>query len=113
MSISIDVKMYHPRETAERICNSDQVGLFLAETCARHMMPYVPMDTGVLSQTYTTDPFKVTYTSIYAHYQYEGTNFNFSKEQHPLATSHWDKAMIVAKRGTIAQEVTDYLRRLG
>lgn len=87
--------------------------MFLAETCAKEMNPYVPMDTGMLSQNYITEPFKVTYTSVYAHRQFNGDGFNFSKEMHPLATSHWDKAMVSAKKTKIAKEVTDYIKQYG
>lgn len=84
----------------------------MAETCARYMNPYVPMVTGALAQTYTTESWKVTYEAPYAHKQFEG-NFEHSKEQHHLATSHWDKATSNAKGKQIAKEMTDYFRRLG
>ena len=72
----------------------------VAESAARYMNPFVPMRDGFLSQNYETgadlDGGFVKYTSPYAHRQYNGTDFNFSKEQHPLATHHWDKAMLVS-----------------
>lgn len=89
---------------------SDKTGLFTAETCARYMNPYVPMVTGMLSQTYTTKPFEVTYEMPYAHRQFEG-EWEHSKEQHPLATSRWDRATQNAKSIEIAKEVTDFIAK--
>lgn len=75
--------------------------LVIANSCARYMNEFVPMQTGVLSQNYETGADAiggyVRYNSPYAHYQYSGEGFDFSKEQHPLATHHWDQAMMLAK----------------
>lgn len=74
--------------------------IYVAERAAAYMNPFVPMRKGVLSQNYVTGVDDrggfVKYTSPYAHYQYNGVGFDFSKEQHPLATHHWDKAMYQA-----------------
>lgn len=87
----------------------------MAETSARYMNPFVPMKSGILSQDYTTsaDALKgyVTYTSPYAHRQYNGTDFNFSKEHHPLATHHWDKAMLIAKGTQLSIEANKIRKR--
>ena len=121
--------------------DNNQVGLFTAETCAKHMNPYVPKDSGTLSQNYTTKPWKVTYTSPYAHYQYVGVvygpsypifengtvvgfyspkgkkkhptekSIKYSKKQHPLATSKWDKAAKASKGNVIAREIENFIKR--
>ena len=100
-----------------------QLNLFIAQTAAKLMNPYVPMDSGALSQNYrieaTEKENKIIYSSPYAHYQYygelmlakngstwakrgerkyySGRRLNYSKQMHPLATDHWDKAMMNAK----------------
>ena len=93
-----------------------KVNLFTAETCARYMNPFVPMESGILSEKFDTyadeESEYVEYNQLYAHYQYTGTNFNYSKEQHPLATSYWDKAMWLAKKGQVTSEVNAYRKRL-
>lgn len=93
-----------------------KVNLFTAETCARHMNPFVPMESGVLSQTFLTradnESGYVEYVQPYAHYQYVGEDLNHSKEMHPLATSYWDKAMWIAKKGQVTSEVNAYRKRL-
>ena len=80
------------------------------------MNPFVPMESGMLSQTFLTSADTntgyVEYIQPYAHYQYVGEDLNHSKEMHPLATSYWDKAMWIAKKGQVAKEVDAYRKRL-
>ena len=108
--MAIKIKMSNPDRTMDRIL-SDEVGIFTAETCARYMNPYVPMRTGALSQTYTTEPYEVTYEQPYAHYQYTGDGFNFNKELHPLAQAHWDRPVQDNYTKVIAREITKFIRR--
>lgn len=63
----------------------------------QQIAPYVPMQTGALMDNTTVDETGITYNSPYAKRQYEGDDFNFSKEKHPLATAHWDKAAMASK----------------
>ena len=71
----------------------------LAETSARYMNKYVPFRDGYLSQNYETgwdsNGGFVKYTQPYANPQYYREDFIHSKEQHPLATAYWDKAMMI------------------
>lgn len=91
---------------------NQKLNLFMAQECMRLMNPFVPMDTGALSQTVetkaTNESGVVHYTVPYAHKQYNGTSFNFSKEKHPLATHHWDKAMLIAKKSQLVNTVEKY-----
>ena len=91
---------------------NQKFNLFMAQECMRLMNPFVPMDTGVLSQTVETKADGkrgiVHYTVPYAHRQYNGTSFNFSKEKHPLATHHWDKAMLTAKKTQLIKTLEKY-----
>lgn len=83
--------------------------IYQAQSLERYMNPFVPMQTGILSQTTSISADSlagyVTYNSVYASRQYHGTGFNFSTEQHPLATSEWDKAMITLKGVQYVQEL--------
>lgn len=112
MSVTIHVNINNPALTAKRIANNNQVGIFTAETWARYFNPYVPMRDGFLSQGYNTEPFKVIYNQPYAHKMHEGDNFNFSHEQHPLATSHWEKPAFSANKNKVANEITEFIKRL-
>lgn len=40
-----------------------------------------------------------------------GRKLNYSKFRHPLATSHWDRAMLSARRGDLAAAIQNYVRR--
>jgi hypothetical protein len=106
------------------------------------MTPYVPVRNGVLSQNvriYVKDGCGVVhYISPYAHYQYEGVLYVSSRNgsawaqlgeykikaepekalshegsRHPLATSHWDKAMFAARGEQLQAAYQNYLRRGG
>ena len=109
--MKIEFKLSDKEKTLARF-HSDEIGLFVAETCARYMDKYVPKVTGMLAQNYHTEPFKVNYDVVYARRLYYGDGFNFSTEMNVNATSHWDEAMITAHRGEIAKEITEYIKTL-
>lgn len=91
---------------------NQKLNLFMAQECLQLMTPFVPRDTGALSQTVETKADNergiIHYTVPYAHRQYNGISFNFSKEKHPLATHHWDKAMLIAKRTQLIKTIDKY-----
>lgn len=78
---------------------------------AKMMDPYVPFLEGPLSQTLEITPEYVRYTQPYAHYQYTGLDFNFTKEYHPLASAYWDQAMMNAKGEEFVELVKQILVR--
>ena len=115
----------------------DQGRLFLANTAKRMMDPYVPALNLILAQNvrvYVEDQRgMVQYNSPYAHYQYEGilyvssltgspwashgehkvsTNRTliYGKTKHPLATSHWDKAMMAARKSDLVRSYQRWLK---
>lgn len=97
-----------------RSCNArlnEKAKLFAANEAFRLMTPYVPMDTGMLSQTVDVRPGEVHYKVPYANKQYNGENFNFSKEKHSLATARWDEAMTAARGEDLARAVNAYIKR--
>lgn len=52
---------------------SDEFGLFAASEWHRLYTPYIPFDSGAMALMYVTfDPWVITHTAPYAHYQYEG-----------------------------------------
>lgn len=79
-----------------RKVTNDRFGLLVSKTWRDLIDPYVPYRTGSLAgvtgSTVTTDPWKIWYRMNYAEYVYFSNNWNFSKEMHPSATDHWDKA---------------------
>jgi len=106
---------YSNKEILNRKGVNKSLALFFAETAADYMKPYVPMDKGTLSNTYTTNATDttgtVTYTQPYANKMFYN-NYNFSKEKHPLATSRWDKAMLVSSKEKLTKAVSEYRKRL-
>lgn len=109
---------------------------FLANEAKRLMDPYVPAKNLILAQNtrivVEDEHGVVEYNSPYAHYQYEGelyvssvTGSPWASEgehkiptgkklqqdpfRHPLATDHWDEAMMVARKRDLAQAYQDYL----
>ncbi len=110
--------------------------LFLASESKRLMDPYVPAKNLVLAQNTRVyldgDQGVVEYNSPYAHYQYEGELYvssitgsawaaqgehkvpagkklDYDTFRHPLATSHWDKAMTTARKGELTKAYQKYL----
>ena len=131
----VTVEIFNPQATAERIVENNAVGQFVAQTWARYFAKYVPMQSGILRSNFTTEPFKVTYNSPYAHYQYEGELYvspttgspwarpgeikvptgiplEHSKEMNPLATSHWEVPAYDAFSTSVASQVTAFIRRM-
>ena len=96
----------------QSIATNPALGMFAAEEIGRLMNPYVPMQDGPLSQFYATMPFFVQYLSAYSSYQYNGDGLNHSKEMHPLATSHWDQAMMAARSQDLTTALQGFVDRM-
>lgn len=139
--MKMDFHWNHPvSQIAYERSGGDQGRLFLANESKRLMDPYVPARNLVLAQnvrTYVRNQHGyVHYTSPYAHYQYEGILYVSSrtgsawasmgehkiktgrkltqdKSRHPLATSHWDKAMLTARRDDLVQSYQRWIKRRG
>lgn len=104
------VVMYNPEATSKRIFDNS-VGLFMAQTCAKYMDKFIPMDTGMLAQNYVVEPYQVTYTQPYALRCFMGESMNFRKDKHPNATARWDQATSKVHGNDIANEVTQYIKQ--
>ena len=119
----------------------DEGRKWLANTCKRFMDKYVPSMNNILSQNVrvyvSNQTGHVVYNSPYAHYQYEGILYVSSKTgsawasagehkvkaqperklqynktaKHALATSHWDKAMMTARKADLTASYQRWLRR--
>lgn len=71
--------------------------------------PYVPYRTGRLAHSATPSGQGVTYYAPYAEEQYERMDTNFTREYHPLATGHWDKAMLTNQGDEFYAKVKDII----
>jgi len=108
MPISFKLEGFHTQKTINRILDKEFMSYFSNEV-ARRMDKYVPMQEGMLAQNTVIKPESITFLSPYSHYQYQGKNFNYSREMHPLATSHWDEVMIKIEGKDLSRDLSKYL----
>ena len=84
-----------------------QVHQELADT----VNPWVPYDTGALSQNITVSASGVVYNEEYAAKQYYGEEFHHKTEHHPLATAYWDKVAMQTEKEAFAERVKEIIVR--
>lgn len=124
-----------------RAVKDEKTRLTVHNLLAKMCDPYVPMQTGVMAQTTNITSEGVTYTAPYSHYQYTGEVYgpnipimqdgvitgwfsppgkpkhptgaaiSYSTEMHPLATSHWDEAMLRDKKDEFESGIKDIIIR--
>lgn len=121
-----------PRQIMDRIFDSEAM-TYIHTRLHAFCSPYVPMDSGAMDQTVEITPECVHYKSPYAHFQWNGKvfvdsrgspwarrseskhetdrNLQYSRDKHPLATAHWERAMLAAKGGEFCKDIEAYLRR--
>lgn len=87
---------------------SDKFMLYAAQQWHRLYYKYVPFATGTLADSVKITPGEIEHYAIYARYQYNG-NFNFRRDQHPLASRHWDKAAEPAQKPQLIAELQAYV----
>lgn len=132
------IKLKSEKETFRRIFD-DETMTYVHTELGKFCKEYVPADTEQLADSGIPYPDYLEYPGPYAHYQWEGdvygpnipiyedgvlTGFisppkkhptgkklHYSKDQHPLATSHWEKAMMASKGDEFCKDIEDYLRR--
>lgn len=111
MGTSVDFKrLSSASQIKNRIFSSD-VMKYANTRLHVYCDPYVPMDSGALSQDVQITDEYVLYKVPYAHRIHEGKNMNFSKDKHPLATSNWEEAMATAKGQQLADDISEYIKR--
>lgn len=110
MAISVKVDIPNIPKLSKRIF-SDDVRKYANTRLHAYCSPYVPMDTGYLNQAVDITSEYVHYKAPYAHKMWDGDGLNFSKDKHPLATSHWEQAMKVAKGEQLAADIEAYIKK--
>lgn len=141
LKVDVDVNVDKIQGQLDKLANDADLGLFTHKLLAKMCDPYVPMDTGVLSQTVEISKDAVNYNQPYARYQYfgevygpnipitedgeivgwfspkgkkkypTGRKINYSKEKHPLATSFWDEVMLRDKGEEFLEQVRAYIEK--
>ncbi len=141
MKITVEANLDKtPEQIVHRIFD-DETMIYVHTQLKRFCTPYVPREEGILNDSAVPTPEYLEYRGPYAHYQWEGEVYgpNFPiyengvfagfrspknkskhptgrelqhpKDKAPLATSHWEKAMMAAKGAEFCADIEGYLRR--
>lgn len=134
MEIRLEIKKFDLK-TGEilKAARGDKVGLCAAKEWHRLYLPYVPWDQGIMARNVEYEPWKITHTQPYAHYQYEGQVYGPSfpiqegaaffspkgkkkrptgralKYKNPRAAAKWDQAAIPTQGNKLTQAIQDYI----
>lgn len=139
--MSVEMKWNKPiNQIAKEATGGNRTLLFMANEARRLMNPYVPARNMVLARNVRTyvegDVGIVHYLSPYARFQHEGNlmlskttgsawarygetkyatdkKLRYSNNKHPLATSHWEEAMMVARGEEYRAAVQRYVEGRG
>lgn len=94
------------------ISSNKKLGAFLASEAADGMDKFVPYRTGRLTDSARVEPFHIRYIAPYAKYPFYGYGMKFRHDQHPNATSRWDRAYAIADGEKLGKAGTAFLKRL-
>ncbi len=128
-----NVSFYMEREL-KKYLTPESKNFFLC-TWYRYMFPYVPFKTGLLAslmefaeninippeqamimglEAIKSDSRNVIhFRAPYAERQYEGVDFNFTRDLHPLAQAHWAQVAADLHGEQIIKEFKHYVQRSG
>ena len=99
-------------QSLQDIVNDPDTMLLVHALYAQILDPYVPYDTGYLSQdSVEIQPDGVVYTADYAWKQYYGTEFRHKTDVHPLATAFWDKVAMETQYDNFAEGIKEIIIR--
>lgn len=138
MEIRVQIKKFDLKSNEIlKAVRTGHVGKYAAVEWLRLYKPYMPFESGILGATVEIEPWKITHTAPYAHYQYAGEVYGPSypiqdgaaffspkgKPKHrtgrriqyrnPRASAEWDKAVAQTQGHKLAQAIQDYIDREG
>ena len=134
MEIRLEIKKFN-LNTNEilKAVRGDKVGIFAAKEWHKLYFPYVAWDQGELAKSVEYEPWKITHTQPYSHYQYAGQVYGpsfpiqegaayFSPKgkkkrptgralhyKNPRAAAKWDQAAIPAQGHKLTQAIQNYI----
>ena len=112
ITTEVSVDMSGVTKAVRDILNDDTVKTEIHQALATAVDPWIPFDTGNMSQEeIEINADGVRYYAYYAHEQYYNTEFNHTRTHHPLATAYWDKVAMQTQRDKFAQDVADIIAR--
>lgn len=111
MRITIGVESVNIDPSALRsdIENDRKFWLFAATQWHKLYLPYVPMREGPLSENVIIRPKEIEHMQPYAHRMYEGVNFHFRKDKHPMASARWDQKAAPTQLPKLASTLQAYI----
>lgn len=110
--MSYKIKFKPPQKVYNRLITK-KVKLFANTTLYKLVDPYVPFREGNLAHNVDITADYVLYKVPYARRMYYGKGFKFSKDKHPLATSHWDEVAMRTRKQQLIQSIENYIERGG
>ena len=109
---NVNVDLTGITHTLQGIINDPDTMLLVHARYAQILDPYVPYDTGFLSQgSMEIESYGVVYTAEYAWKQYYTTTFHHKTDIHPLATAYWDKVAMETHIDEFAEDVKEIIMR--
>ena len=125
MAVNQDVSFYMER-ALQKATSPDAKRFFLMDWY-RKMFPYIPFVTGMLASTMDIEMQRTPEQSMlaglesidqnihfkapYASNMYYGDNFNFTKDQHPLAQARWAQVAADLYGEELVDDLREFLRR--
>lgn len=103
------IKDLNAMELQEELFNSN-VRLYANNSLYKYCDEYVPFDTGTLSRDVIVTEEYVEYQQPYAHRIYNGIDFNFKKDKHPLATARWCDVSMEINKDKLARDINNYIK---
>lgn len=131
LRIDIDTSGLKINAVRERL-HSDKLGIFAATEWHRLYKRYVPEDSGTMYNSVSIEPWQITHTAPYSHYQYEGRTmgrnvpinngeswYSANKPKYYTgsslhyrkagATSHWDEAAQATELPKLAKAIAAFI----
>lgn len=97
------------RDIINKLIDNPNMMTEIHQLLAETVNPWTPYLSGNLSTDLTIDETGVTYNADYAFDKYYGNVY--TKEYHPLATSHWDEVAMQTELETFQKKVTEIISK--
>lgn len=125
MAVTESISFYLDKEL-QKITGKDATRFLLQQWYIK-MFPYIPFVTGTLASTTDIEIQRspdqsmleaiegidesIHFKAPYASNMYYGDNFNFTKDQHPLAQAHWAQVAADLHGEELSRELKDFIIR--
>lgn len=112
VNVTVTVDASYVISKLQNVIDDDWTMTMVNAQLAQILDPYVPYDTGFLSQeSVEIEADGIYYTAYYAWRQYYGDDFSHNTEVHPLATSRWDEVAMQTHYNEFTEDVKEIIIR--